>query len=310
MGWVMTFWRAERRVGFFIFCSFIFKSNFLCLTIFFLQVDNLVWVLSMFWRKWVMELRILCPPKKKNSQARGHCPLKTPAREPLDPCKHLAHRLSFPQFKKEWHPMHKHAQRCGKAPPHFDDSWGEMSHSREFKISGSMESLVEKVQIENSLRNYVNFTLGNGLSLAFKTLKPMSFQGLRPLDPRCHDGISDSVQNYMWILPLILPSKTGFTWAFKMLKPILTLISCEYGTNWEFITKLYVNFTSDFTLINGFSSAFESLKPMSFRGLPGPCQEDGVYGGQCIVWEFIVKLYQIKASQTSIQHHNMLRHII
>ena len=32
---------------------------------------------------------------------------------------------------------------------------GEISHSGEFKIGGSMESLVEMVQIENSLRNYV-----------------------------------------------------------------------------------------------------------------------------------------------------------
>ena len=121
-------------------------------------------------------------------------------------------------------------------PPHVWWQLGEMSHSGEFKIGGSMESLVEMVQIENSLGNYVNFTLGNGLSWAFKTLKPMSFRGLRPLDPRCHD----SVRDYMWILPLILPSKTGFSWAFKMLKPISTLISCENGTNWEFITKSYV----------------------------------------------------------------------
>ena len=71
-----------------------------------------------------------------------------------------------------------------------------------------MESLVEMVQIDNSLRNYVNFTLGNGFSWAFKTLKPMSFRGLRPLDPWCHDGLPDdsvqidnSVQNYMLILP-------------------------------------------------------------------------------------------------------------
>ena len=38
--------------------------------------------------------------------------------------------------------------------------------------------------------------------------------------------------------------------------------------------------------------------------IPDPCQVDGVWGGQCTVWEFIVKLHQIKANQTSIQHHN------
>ena len=31
---------------------------------------------------------------------------------------------------------------------------GEMSHSGEFETGGSMESLVEMVQIENSVRNY------------------------------------------------------------------------------------------------------------------------------------------------------------
>ena len=43
--------------------------------------------------------------------------------------------------------------------PHFDDSLGK------FKIDGSMESLVEMAQIENSLRNYV--TLINPLKRVF-----------------------------------------------------------------------------------------------------------------------------------------------
>ena len=36
---------------------------------------------------------------------------------------------------------------------------GENEPLGEFKIGGSMESLVEMVQTENSLRNHVNFTL-------------------------------------------------------------------------------------------------------------------------------------------------------
>ena len=114
----------------------------------------------------------------------------------------------------EWCPcisVHK-----GASAPIFDDS----EPLRDFKIGGNMECLVEMVQIENSFRN-VNFTLWNRFSWAFlKTLKPMSFRGLRPLDPRCHNGILDrnstidnSVQNYMWILPLI------FSLAFNVLKP-------------------------------------------------------------------------------------------
>ena len=45
-------------------------------------------------------------------------------------------------------------------------------------IVGSMESLVEMVQIENSLQNYVNFTPGNGFSWALTTLKPKSFPSM------------------------------------------------------------------------------------------------------------------------------------
>ena len=82
-----------------------------------------------------------------------------------------------------------------------------------FKIGGSMESLVEMVQIEDSLRNYVNSTLWNVFSWVFKTPKPMNFRGLRSLDPWCHDGISDG-----------------------------------NSANWQFSAKLHVNFTPDLTL--------------------------------------------------------------
>ena len=46
--------------------------------------------------------------------------------------------------------------------PFFDDSRGTLSHSGEFTIGhgGSMESLVEMVQIENLLQSYVNFNFG------------------------------------------------------------------------------------------------------------------------------------------------------
>ena len=67
-------------------------------------------------------------------------------------------------------PMHKHAQKGRAVPPIFDDSRGNepLTYSGEFKIGGSMESLVEIVQIENSLQNYVNFTLRNGFHGIFK----------------------------------------------------------------------------------------------------------------------------------------------
>ena len=120
--------------------------------------------------------------------------------------------------------MHKRAQRWGGGggqgllcppPPPFLMTL-EMSHSREL-----MESLVEMVQIENSLQNYVNFTLWNRFSWAFKTLKPMSFRGSGGLLPLWTPGatmdspmktvqIDNLVRNYMWNLPPILPSEMGF----------------------------------------------------------------------------------------------------
>ena len=139
----------------------------------------------------------------------------------LDPCEHLPHRLSFPQFKIEWRPCMWITWRAqmgeGRRDAPQSNFWwplGEMSHSGEFKIGGSMESLVEMVYTNwESLQNYVNSTLGNRFSWAFKTLKPISFRGLGPLDPRCHDGISD-----------------------------------ENSTNRQFSAKLYVNSAPDLTL--------------------------------------------------------------
>ena len=95
---------------------------------------------------------------------------------------------------------------------------GEISHSGYLNLVEAWNLWWKWcIQIENSLRNYVNFTLGNRFSWVFKTLKPISFRGLRPLDPQCHDGISDenstnrqfSAKLYVNSAP-ILPFKMGF----------------------------------------------------------------------------------------------------
>ena len=124
--------------------------HFLCLKPCF--PNNLVEVLSNFWRKWVMKLRIWCPPNTKFSYARGRFPLTTPATGPVPctPCEHLAHKLSFPQLKMEWRACIG-VRKGGSPRPHF---WWQ---SGEFKIGGSMESLVEMGQIEKSLWNYAIF---------------------------------------------------------------------------------------------------------------------------------------------------------
>ena len=140
----------------------------------------------------------MCPPNTKFSLSKGvlsPCNLRQGASS-LDPCEHLAHRVSFPQFKIEWRPCISGTQRgrgCGVGaaapPPIFWWQSGEMSHSGEFTIGhgGSMEwNLWWKwYKLENLLQSYVNFTLGgNRFSWTFKVLKPTSFRGLCTLDPR------------------------------------------------------------------------------------------------------------------------------
>ena len=127
-----------------------------------------------------MKLRILCPLSTKLQLPPGDQPprpLWTPHSQTVLPKIQNGMMTTM-------HKMSVRNLRGGEgrrtAPPIFDDSRGEMSHSGEFKIGRSMESLVEIVQIENSLRNYVNFTLGNGFSWAFETLKPELLGALPP----------------------------------------------------------------------------------------------------------------------------------
>ena len=126
-------------------------------------------------------------------------PLRTPCSQTV-----------LPTIQNGMMPMHRCEQRGGWGPgPHFWWQSGEKSHSGE--LGGSMESLVEMVQIEKALQNYVNFTLWKGLSWAFKTLKPMSFRGrnLRWKQFKLK-LIDNSVRNYMWILPRSYPLKRVF----------------------------------------------------------------------------------------------------
>ena len=142
----------------------------------------------------------------------------------LDPCEHLTHRLSHREFKMEWRPccdsifhflVISPVRKVGEGGrtalhPIFDDSRWKWATQGNLKLVESMESLVEMVQIENSLRNYVNFTLGNGFSWAFKTLKPISFRELRPLDPWCQDGISDENGTILWF------STKFYSWSYPL----------------------------------------------------------------------------------------------
>ena len=151
-----------------------------------------------------MKLRIMIyhvPTKYKIFLSKGvlsPCNLRQGASS-LNPCEHLAHRVSFPQFKLDWMtPMHKRRYAKGKGcgvgaeapPPIFWWQLGEMSHSGEFTIGhgGSMESghgISGGNGTNLRIQSYMNFTLGgNKFSWTFKVVKPTSFRGLCTLDPR------------------------------------------------------------------------------------------------------------------------------
>ena len=114
-----------------------------------------------FLRKWLLKLPILRLPNTKFSKARGAAPLQPPlGSQPPGPLRTTCSQTVLPTIQNGMTPMHKRAQRsrAGGRPFPFLMT-GENEPLGEFKIGGSMESLVEMVQTENSLRNHVNFTL-------------------------------------------------------------------------------------------------------------------------------------------------------
>ena len=113
----------------------------------------------------------------------------------------------------EWRPCIGVRKGGGRLPFSGDDSRGEKSHSGEFKIGGSMESLLEMVQIEKSLQNYVNFTLWKGFSWAFKHYNPWASGGSAPWTPGA------------------------------MMESPMKIVQIE--ANWQFSSRLHVNFTPD-----------------------------------------------------------------
>ena len=186
---------------------------------------------------------------------------------PLDPCQHLAHRLSFPQLKIEWCP-------CISVRKGLMAVRG-MSHPGEFKIGRSMECLIEMVQMKNSLRKYVHFTLWNGFSWAFKTLKSMSFGGSAPWTPRATMEspmkiVQFSAKLHVDFTP-ILPSKifVGF-YTRAVESPTLYLLLKWYKLkiHYKITYEFHPRFHPHKWVFLGFWIA---LKPIRFGGLrPGP----------------------------------------
>ena len=118
---------------------------------------------------------------------------------------------------------------------HFWWQSGKMSHLGSLRLVEAWNSRWKWcIQIENSLRNYVNFTLGNRFSWPFKLTHKASGDS-SPVDPRCHDGISDENS-----------TKRQFSAKFKHWKPRvnhLTHLSHSvllHGQKHSFFTHFWV----------------------------------------------------------------------
>ena len=121
----------ELKGGSLVFCSFIFKSGFLCLTMFLLKVGVSI---KQFLTKMGYEIAYLMPTNYKMFLGKGRCPLTTPAR-PLNPCEQVRS-----QFKMEWRPWISVCKGGGAGlplPPIFSWQSGEISHSGNLKLEDS-----------------------------------------------------------------------------------------------------------------------------------------------------------------------------
>ena len=162
------------------------------------------------------------PTKCKIFLGKGRFPLTTPVRGPAPWTPANTSLTDCPSHNSKWNCVHAcisvrmREGRRATPPSHFWWQLEEMSHLGNLKLLVEAWNLWWKwcAQIENSLWNYVNFTLGNGFSWAFKTLKPLSFRGLNP------------------------PPGPPVPWWNLWWK----------STNWQFSARLYVNFAPDFTL--------------------------------------------------------------
>ena len=132
-------WKGVVRFVFFLFfCFFFLFFHFqirfsLPLTTF--VPNNLVEVLSNFLTKLGNEIAYLMPTEYKIFLGKGALPSYNPRQRasPLDPCEHIAHRMSFPQFIMEWRPCIG-VRKGGGAAPIFDDSRGEKSNPGNLKL--------------------------------------------------------------------------------------------------------------------------------------------------------------------------------
>ena len=137
------------------------------------------------------EIAYLMPTKCKICLARGAAPLQPlPGGQLPGPMQTPRSQTVLPTIQNWMTPLHvnKRAQmgegRRAAPQSHFWWQSGEVSHSGNLKLVEPWNLWWKWcIKTENSLRNYVNFTLGNRFSWAFKTLKPISFQGAEPPGP-------------------------------------------------------------------------------------------------------------------------------
>ena len=177
-----------------------FKSSFLChKPCFFLY--NLVEVLSNFWRKWVMKLRILCPPNTELFLGKGALPPYNPhhGASPLDPCKTPRSQTVLPTTQNGMMPMHRCAQRGGAPAPIFDDSRGNFKLVWKHGISGgngtNWEIIMKFCGLLDWLFSVACFKLSRRMSAVTMLSMPFVIISFMLLMPRY------ALTKKMWILP-------------------------------------------------------------------------------------------------------------
>ena len=182
------------------FLFFKFKSGFLCLTIFLLQI----WCIKQCLAKMGNEIAHLMPTKYKIFLGK----------EALPPCSQTV----LPTIQNGMMPISvcKGGKEGGRtASLIFDDSRGKWASRGNLKLVEAWNIWWKWYKLRIHYKIMWILPSGMGFLGLLKHSETHELPGALSPDPRCHNGmkivqIDNSVQNYMWILPLILPPKTGF----------------------------------------------------------------------------------------------------
>ena len=203
-------WKEELSVF-----SFIFKSDFLCLTMFFL--NNLVST-KQFLTKMGNEIANPMPIKYKIFLGKGALPFAIPTRGPAPgPMRTPRSQTVLPTIQMEWRPcisMRKWGGGAGglRPFPHFYDSRGKWARGN-----------LQLVEAWNRWWKWYKLRIHHEIMWILPSKRVfLDFFNTKTREPRFHNGILDenstnwqlSAKLHLNFTP-ILPSKTGFLGLLK-----------------------------------------------------------------------------------------------